>query len=60
DPVANPYLHATEKQDDAFVKREGPTAGSGGDTDPGVGPALRRGWEELKVGGGKAPWVDTQ
>lgn len=58
DEVTNPLLHSTVKEGDAFVKR--PEARGPGREPEGVGGALRRGWEELKVGGAKAPWVDTQ
>jgi hypothetical protein len=45
--------HETVKEGDAFVRR--PDAG-----EEGIGATLQRGWEDLKRGGSKAPWVDAQ
>ncbi|GBF91626.1 hypothetical protein Rsub_04366 [Raphidocelis subcapitata] len=57
-PAGGRFAHSTVKEGDAFVRRpEAPRPGEGGG---GVAEALARGWDELKRGGAKAPWVDTQ
>jgi hypothetical protein len=55
--AGSPYAHNTVKEGDAFVQRpEAPGPGR----EEGLGEKLRRGWDELKRGGGKAPYADTQ
>lgn len=58
DTSGSAAVHATRKEGDAFVRK--PEASPGGGGGGGVGETLERGWEELKRGGAKAPWADTQ